>query len=404
MKVSVFTPTHDPQYLRDAYESVKAQDVHEWVILYNNGAEPVRFQESWIKEYVSEDTSGCVGAYKAEACAKCEGDILLELDHDDLLLEGAVEAVKEAFTGNSELGMAYSNSVACSMEYEPREHFDPLFGWSYRPFNYKGYELEECVAFPPIPAAVSRIWYAPNHLRAFSSKFYKMVGGHNKEMRVLDDLDLMCRLYTVSKFYHIDRPLYLYRVHGDNSWIVHNSEIQNNVYRIYYQYIENLALKWAKDNNLLAVDLGGRFNKDPRYMSVDLKDADVIADLEKPWPFGDGTVGVVRARDVFEHLRDPLHTMKELYRVLCPAGYAFITVPSTDGRGAFQDPTHVSYWNENSFLYYTDHRWSTYIDTPVSFQAMQLGTSEKNEQGVCWVEAHLLKLYGNMSIPGLKFI
>jgi hypothetical protein len=30
-----------------------------------------------------------------------------------------------------------------------------------------------------------------------------------------------------------------------------------------------------------------------------------------------------------------------------------ILVPSTDGRGAFQDPTHVSFWNANTFAYFS---------------------------------------------------
>jgi hypothetical protein len=38
--------------------------------------------------------------------------------------------------------------------------------------------------------------------------------------------------------------------------------------------------------------------------------------------------------------------------VLKPGGTAEITVPTTDGPGAFQDPTHVSFWNRRSFLYY----------------------------------------------------
>ncbi|MFM6367255.1 MAG: class I SAM-dependent methyltransferase, partial [Dolichospermum sp.] len=38
--------------------------------------------------------------------------------------------------------------------------------------------------------------------------------------------------------------------------------------------------------------------------------------------------------------------------ILKPGGIVDISVPSTDGRGAFQDPTHVSFWNINSFLYY----------------------------------------------------
>ena len=35
-----------------------------------------------------------------------------------------------------------------------------------------------------------------------------------------------------------------------------------------------------------------------------------------------------------------------------PGGKAEIAVPTTDGSGAFQDPTHVSFWNRRSFLYY----------------------------------------------------
>ena len=57
-------------------------------------------------------------------------------------------------------------------------------------------------------------------------------------MSILDDLDLMCRMYLKTKFRHIDQGLYIYRVHGDNSWLRYNGEIQDNVYRIYDQYIE----------------------------------------------------------------------------------------------------------------------------------------------------------------------
>ena len=112
---------------------------------------------------------------------------------------------------------------------------------------------------------------------------------------------------------------------------------------------------------------------------------------------------VVTMWDVIEHLRDPIHTMKEMYRVLAPGGYVFIQVPSTDGRGAFQDPTHVSFWNENSFLYYTNSDWAKFIDTPVRFQAMRLLTTEKDVNQVSWVRAHLLKLTGQR-VPGLVLI
>ena len=77
-----------------------------------------------------------------------------------------------------------------------------------------------------------------------------------------------------------------------------------------------------------------------------------VADLRRPWPWADGSVEHVRAWDIIEHLPDKIFTMNELWRVLRPGGTVEIAVPTTDGTGAFQDPTHVSFWNRRSFLYY----------------------------------------------------
>jgi hypothetical protein len=67
--------------------------------------------------------------------------------------------------------------------------------------------------------------------------------------------------------------------------------------------------------------------------------------------------------------------MNRAYKALVPGGWMLISVPSTDGRGAFQDPTHVSFWNENSFWYYTDPNYSKYIpDFTGKFQISYLET------------------------------
>lgn len=400
MRVSIFTPTHDTRYLRDAYESIKDQPFYEWVIVYNNGAVPVGFDDRRVKAVRWNDEGNGVGFFKRLACDHCSGDILLELDHDDLLMPTAIEEVVKAFQKNPSAGFVFSNSVPINMDWTRRERYDASFGWQYRDFNYNGQTYDEVISFPAIPASVSRIWFAPDHVRAFRKDVYNAAGGYNPDLIILDDQDLMSRLFTKADFYHIDKPLYIYRVHGENAWLRYNKEIQDGVYPIYDKYIEPMALAWAKRSGLKSFDLGGRIATDDRYQSVDLKDADVVADLNARWPMDDNSVGVIRAFDVFEHLHSPLFTMKELYRVLAPGGYAFIQIPSTDGRGAFQDPTHVSFWNENSFLYYTNSKWARYIDTPVRFQAMKLCTSEKDDYGVCWVFAHLIKLDNSIKIPG----
>jgi SAM-dependent methyltransferase len=79
-----------------------------------------------------------------------------------------------------------------------------------------------------------------------------------------------------------------------------------------------------------------------------------VADLTKTWPWPESSVDYVRASHIIEHLPDKIFTMNELWRVLKPCGRADIAVPTTDGPGAFQDPTHVSFWNRRSFLYYEE--------------------------------------------------
>ena len=76
------------------------------------------------------------------------------------------------------------------------------------------------------------------------------------------------------------------------------------------------------------------------------------ADLNDRWPWPNSSVDFILARDVIEHLHNKIFTMNEIHRVLMPGSRVRIEIPTTDGNGAFQDPTHVSFWNRRSFLYY----------------------------------------------------
>ena len=104
----------------------------------------------------------------------------------------------------------------------------------------------------------------------------------------------------------------------------------------------------------MKLNLGSCDRAFPGFVSVDLcLPADQIVNLAGPWPWEDSSIEEIRAYDIIEHLPDKIHTMNEAWRVLRPGTLFDIEVPTTDGMGAWQDPTHVSYWNRNSFLYYT---------------------------------------------------
>ena len=70
---------------------------------------------------------------------------------------------------------------------------------------------------------------------------------------------------------------------------------------------------------------------------------------------------MIRAVDFLEHVPDKVAVFNELYRVLAPNGLLLSLTPSTDGRGAFQDPTHVAFYNENSFWYYTERSTPRFV-------------------------------------------
>lgn len=110
---------------------------------------------------------------------------------------------------------------------------------------------------------------------------------------------------------------------------------------------------WPPPPGPVRLNLGCSDRHFPGYINVDLAPpADIVSDLNERWPWEDSTVDEIRAYDLIEHLRSPIHTMNEAFRVLKPGACFDILVPTTDGRGAWQDPGHVSFWNRNSFFYY----------------------------------------------------
>lgn len=370
--ISVITPVHHKAmpYLAETYASLVRQTHQdwEWVIVTNNGGSvPADIAaDPRVKQFELENDDpehNKIGRIKGFACSKALGDIYVELDADDILMPTALEEVLAGFADPS-VAMVYSNSAEFKHGTWESSKFSEHYGWKSRPFFYEGHELNEMVAWPISAQMMRYIFWAPDHVRAWNAGAYKAVGGHDAEIKTGDDHELCCRLYCKygdAGFKHIDKCLYLYRLHGQNSCYTHNDEVQEQTKQNYLKYSRAMAIKWAKGKGHALLDIGGRLNAWEGFTTVDLFDAEVIANLEGPWPFADNSVGVIRASHVLEHLKDPIHAMNEAFRVLAPGGWLLIEVPSTDGRGAFQDPTHVSFWNENSIWYYTKREFARFI-------------------------------------------
>jgi len=415
VKFSIITPTHlKNSFLGDLYESLVAQTYENWEwVIYLNGVEggldalvnyPVLVaikSDERIKIVVSDEINSKIGFNKNKAFHLGTGDVLVEVDHDDMLTPDCLEELYKAFQDPT-VGFVYSDSITYHVnnEFTP---YDAHYGWTYKKVMWRGKEHYSMNSFAPTSHSMAYIWYAPDHVRAWRKNVYVSIGGHNVNLDVCDDHELVIRTYLNTKMHHINKPLYVYRITGNNTWLERNQAIQDTTRELFKQYAWDLACKDAKDRGLDIVELGGGIN--PRAgcnINIDLEDGNVTADLNNGIPLPDNSVGVINASHIIEHLNDKHKIMAEIYRVLADDGWVFIQVPSTDGRGAFQDPTHVSYWNENCFWYYTRKDKAMFIrNDKIRFQEFKLDTFwwEPRSDNIAITDAWLVAIKSDKRRP-----
>ena len=123
--MSLITPEHSQKnlpYLLELYDTIVGQTYSnwEWVLFLNNGCAvehiPDRIKsDKRVVIFQSFDTNTNIGAIKNAAFSIGTGDILVEVDHDDLLTSNCLEKLNEAFQ-NEEIGFVYSDNAILQRE------------------------------------------------------------------------------------------------------------------------------------------------------------------------------------------------------------------------------------------------------------------------------------------------
>lgn len=381
MRFSVITPTHNPKWLADTWDSLRGQTFtdFEWIVVVNDkrgsrvqcegharAVNKIVDGDPRVRVLVDGNKFLGIGAVKKKAFSAGKGDVLVELDHDDILLPDALEELNRAFEDES-VGFVYSDfadfddkekegqgTVRTYMSDRRRGWLDTGFRFyratlgGVRPGSY------ECVrALPATGVNVSHIYTAPNHVRAWRKSVYEEVGGHSEKLAIADDAELMIRTYLVTHFAHIQKPLYLYRLTDENSWANNINIIRDLTNTFMQENMEKLLSVWCEREGLALRD----FSDDPR---LGWEVGDASHDI------ADGSVGVVRASDFLCRHSDHELIMKRIWRMLADGGILLSDTPSTDGRGAFQDPKNIGYWNENSFWYWTRPEFQRFLQDQVT--------------------------------------
>jgi len=217
--LSVITPSHDTRWLMECYRSLQNQTFSdwEWIVLLNGEATIPPIEDEKVRILVS--TQKKIGSLKAAAASFANGSVIVELDHDDWLMPTALEAVAMAYSAHPDASMIWSDYAYMEENGEPSSYsYGEGNGWEYTSEHAYNKRWHRVCGKETTPEHISRIWTAPNHLRAWPTKQYWTAGGHS-DLDILDDQDIMQKLYMVGPFVHIPEMLYLQRRHGLNTQI-----------------------------------------------------------------------------------------------------------------------------------------------------------------------------------------
>jgi predicted SAM-dependent methyltransferase len=108
----------------------------------------------------------------------------------------------------------------------------------------------------------------------------------------------------------------------------------------------------------IVIELGAGTKKSPGRIcidKVDLPNVDIVADIERGLAFlPDNSIDEIHCRSVLEHIDNFEELMREIVRVLKPAGRAYIFVPRFSNPYFYSNYTHRRSFGLYTFYYFVD--------------------------------------------------
>jgi len=253
--ISVITCTYNtPQdVLARTWASLKAQTHTDWEwVVYDDSPGWDTYRQLYgfcaderykVRIYRSHVPSeGMIGKVKHDAFMLGYGDILVELDHDDELIPDCLETVKDFIDSGAEF--VYSDWCEILPDGQSGKYPD---GWAFG-YGDHYWDAEQSVWAMKAPwinrTTISHIVSAPNHVRAWTSELYHRLGGHNVDMPIADDYELMVRTALATDMVYIPRMLYKQHIGLHTAQRQRNGLIQELVAEIEEKYREQIEAKF----------------------------------------------------------------------------------------------------------------------------------------------------------------
>ena len=227
-KVSIYIPAYNASnYIEEAVNSALNQSYTDLeVVIVDDGStdDTLKILE---KKYNSNPRVRCfsqknkgIGAASNRAVKLCKGQFIGHLDADDILKIDAVETLLPFFS-NKEIGCVYG---------------------SYEVIDTKGNFVREGWDRAVFTREEMLCGMIVHPFRLFRKRDWWRTSGFDESLENAVDYDIYSKLSDVCNFHHVNKILYSYRHHGQNTSIKKKLAQDKNTIKVIHNSLERLSL------------------------------------------------------------------------------------------------------------------------------------------------------------------
>lgn len=210
-KVSIIIPVYNGErYLAETLQSVAAQTEEDWeVIAVNDGSndgslaileEAVRNDPGRVR--VITISNGGVSRARNHGVREARGEYIAFLDQDDLWLPEKLHLQLDQFRSDRSLGISYTNeSIINSQGILVKERALSLDGRKNRGWVFRYLIFNN---FIPVSSIMIK------------KDVFDTIGGFDTRYALAEDYDFLLKAVRIVPVDFIDKPLVLYREHGES--------------------------------------------------------------------------------------------------------------------------------------------------------------------------------------------
>ena len=240
---SIFTTCYNSYAkIHRAYQSIQAQTYLDWEwVVMDDSPDPAHFEflcktfrdDKRVRLYKRSENSGNIGNVKNEVVLLCRGKYVLEMDHDDEIVDDLVENAVRVFEQDAAIGFVFSD---CINIYEDGRNYrySDFFGLGYEGYycrKFQGAWRYVCSTANINNITLSHIVSVPNHARIWRKYVLLDMGNYSEFLPIADDYHILVRTAVKTKMAKLHKLGYIqYMNHGNNNFsLIRNSEINRLV-------------------------------------------------------------------------------------------------------------------------------------------------------------------------------